>query len=445
MVDEKQTASPDVVENNDAAVDPAVDFDVIETVEETPAKPETKGSGSGSGGGRGSLLALIILGIIIVGGYFSWPLVQPLLLAQLQGEAPQTMAAIKQLDHRMVQLEAANARYDDAIATMTGAMADLTQQLDDLSKAVPGAEIITDLGQKLSALEDSLAQITQNAGESGTAALGALAEELDSLKARMSELATELATELTNSAADIPVLPDSAKANAQINAKINAKAIEATTALAAENEQLRQTVAALQTRLDQVEATVQQTAKARRHAGQGEGLVLAVGQLRQTVLAGRPYVAPLAAVAALADGADGAAETEQFSNLITTLTPTAKQGVATHRALSDQFPSVARAVLQADGGEGDSFLQRTWQRFSSLVTVRRVGEVEGAEADAILARAERRLAAGELAAAIKSMDALTGPAMGAAQAWMERAQTRLGAELALAGLQSRAIAALGDS
>ena len=441
MVDEKQTASPDVVENNDAAVDPAVDFDVIETVEETPAKPETKGGGSGSGGGRGSLLVLIILGIIIVGGYFSWPLVQPLLLAQLQGEAPQTMAAIKQLDHRMAQLEAANARYDDAIATMTGAMADLTQQLDDLSKAVPDAETITDLGQKLSALEDSLAQITQNAGESGTAALGALAEELDSLKARMSELATELATELTNSAADIPVLPDSAKANA----KINAKAIEATTALVAENEQLRQTVAALQTRLDQVEATVQQTAKDRRHAGQGEGLVLAVGQLRQTVLAGRPYVAPLAAVAALADGADGAAETEQFSNLITTLTPTAKQGVATHRALSDQFPSVARAVLQADGGEGDSFLQRTWQRFSSLVTVRRVGEVEGAEADAILARAERRLAAGELAAAIKSMDALTGPAMGAAQAWMERAQTRLGAELALAELQSRAIAALGDS
>jgi hypothetical protein len=217
-----------------------------------------------------------------------------------------------------------------------------------------------------------------------------------------------------------------------------AKQSEDTAKLLAENAQLQETVTALQSRLDLLEASVRENAQARRSAGLGEGLVLAIGQLRQTVLAGQPYRAPLAAVAALA------ADNEILTTAITTLARSAEQGVATQRALSDQFPSVARAVLRADKSKGDSFLARTWQRMSALVTVRRVGEVEGPETDAVLARAERRLASDDLGAAVKIMDGLAGPAGDAARAWLDRAKTRLGAEGALAEMQSQAIAGLGD-
>ena len=118
-----------------------------------------------------------------------------------------------------------------------------------------------------------------------------------------------------------------------------------------------------------------------------------------------------------------------------------------HPIGTDQFPLVALAVLRADSAGSRSaggFIDRTWQRISSLVTIRRVGEVEGAAADAILARAERRLAAGELVAAVDLMAGLKGPAGAAGEAWLERARARLEAESALASLQAGVIARLAD-
>ncbi|MCS5607802.1 MAG: hypothetical protein NZ936_19575, partial [Alphaproteobacteria bacterium] len=66
-------------------------------------------------GGRGPLWVLIILAVVIVGSYLSWPMVSSLILEKLQAEAPRTMAAIKELDRRMAQLEAVNKHYKTAI------------------------------------------------------------------------------------------------------------------------------------------------------------------------------------------------------------------------------------------------------------------------------------------------------------------------------------------
>lgn len=409
MVDEKEISPQKDLDDQDTGV--------MEEVTEPVALAAPKGKG-----GRGPLVALLILGAVIVGGYFSWPALQSLLVAQMRSEAPKTMEAIKQLDHRMAQLEAANSKYDGAIAAMKASLNDLSGQLDGLAKAMPGGEMLAALGEKLNNLENDLTQLAhqlaQKAGESGTVATGMLdmlSQELENLKTRLSDMT-----------------------GSQGDAGEQAKQSEDTAKLLAENAQLQETVTALQSRLDLLEASVRENAQARRSAGLGEGLVLAIGQLRQTVLAGQPYRAPLAAVAALA------ADNEILTTAITTLARSAEQGVATQRALSDQFPSVARAVLRADKSKGDSFLARTWQRMSALVTVRRVGEVEGPETDAVLARAERRLASDDLGAAVKIMDGLAGPAGDAARAWLDRAKTRLGAEGALAEMQSQAIAGLGD-
>jgi len=419
MADEK-TAAPEDSETQDVEfVEAPADTDP-----ETPVDSPVESSAPKRQGGRGPLLALVILGLIVIGGYLLWPTVRPLLVAQMHSESPGAMAAIEQLDHRMAQLEAANSKYGGAIATIKASLDELSGQLNGLADAMPGGDVIAKLGEKLAALETSLSQlgrvVEQTASAGGGPALDLLNREFEILKSRLAELARRQPA-------------SSAASTAAMGA-----AVADTIELRAENLRLREVVTALQARLEQVEDAVHQGAQEQRRTGQGHGLVLAVGQLRQTVLAGRPYGPPLAAVAALAMGDQG------LSAAIGTLSTGAKMGIATQRALSDQFPSVARAVLRAEGSAGGGFLQRTWQRLSALVTVRRIGEVEGEEIDAVLARTERRLASGDLAAAVEMMANLAGPAGDTARAWLERAQGRLAAEDALAALQSRAIAGLGD-
>ena len=362
-------------------------------------------------GGRGALWVLIILAVVIVGSYLSWPMVSGLILEKLQAEAPQTVTALKELDRRMAQLEAANKRYKTAIGSIKDAQAEISKHLVDLAKTVPGTDILANLGRKLEAIEETIADLDEKTGRT---AFDMLAEELEGLKSRYTELADEPGR-ITD--ADVT---------------------EKTAELTAANSQLHQTMAALQARLELLENSVQQDALSREKTGLEKSLVVAVGQLQQTVLSGRPYVEPLATVAALAK------KNEKFTAAILTLTPKAKNGVDTQRTLSDQFPSVARTVMKADKKDGDGFLQRTWQRVGSLITIRRVGEVDGEETDAILARAERRLIAGELAATIELMESLRRPASVAAQPWLDRAKTRLRAEHALAGLQNQVITGLAD-
>jgi hypothetical protein len=424
MVDEKTTPpEDDGIQDGDIQ-----DAEFVEAPADAAPENSDESSAAKRKGGRGPLLALIILGLIIVGGYLLWPTVEPLLVAQMRSEAPGTMAAIQQLDHRMAQLEAANNQYDGAIATIKASLDDLSGQLDGLAKAMPGGDAIAKLGEKLAGLETNLSElgrvVEQTASAGGSAALDLLNREFESLKSKLTELASSQPA-------------SNAAPRAASTAAISAAAADSAE-LRAENSHLRETVTALQGRLEQLEDTVRTATQERRQTGQGHGLVLAVGQLRQTVLAGRPYGPPLAAVAALAK------EDQGLTAAIGSLRPGAKMGIATERALSDQFPSVARAVLRAEGSQGDGFVQRTWQRLSALVTVRRIGEVEGQETDAVLARTERRLASGDLAAAVELMANLAGPSGDAARAWLERAQGRLAAESALAALQSRAIAGLGD-
>ncbi len=420
MVDEKNSPPGP----NDEAL---VDADAAATREIAPSDdaPDTPIKGRG---GRGPMLALAIVALTALAIYLSWPTWRQLLLAQLPQPAPQAMAAVRALDHRMAQLETANAQYDNAIASIKDATADVSRQLDSLAKAMPGGEALSNLSQKLSALEESFDQLWQKVKADGAAALESGAKSVDdtgALKIFNSQLEA-VKTRLAELAGNMPGSGDNSGDVA---------------ALTAENAQLRQTVSALQDRLTQLETSVRQSQKTQQAAkggGAGDGLILAVGQLRQVVLAGQPYAASLAAVTALA-GEDAA-----LSPAIGTLTPFAKHGVATPRALSDQFSALTRAVLQADQKDGGGFLQRTWQRVSSLVTVRRVGEVEGGETDAVLARTERRLAAGELAAAVALMNGLDGPAAAAAGTWLDRAQARLAAEAALAAMQARIIARLAD-
>ena len=74
------------------------------------------------------------------------------------------------------------------------------------------------------------------------------------------------------------------------------------------------------------------------------------------------------------------------------------------------------------------------RRLSDLASLRPVGPVEGDSAGAVVARAEARVRADDLAAALDELAALEGPAAEAVRPWREAAAARLAARRALTGL-----------
>ena len=76
-----------------------------------------------------------------------------------------------------------------------------------------------------------------------------------------------------------------------------------------------------------------------------------------------------------------------------------------------------------------------------MVTVRRVGEgaEEGEGALAAIARAENRLAAGDLAAAAAALEGLEGAPASVFGEWRAAAKARAAADVAIARLSRRAV------
>jgi hypothetical protein len=176
-------------------------------------------------------------------------------------------------------------------------------------------------------------------------------------------------------------------------------------------------------------------------------LILTLGQLRASLSSNQPFAAELASVEDL-----GRADADLAAKLAPTLDalrPFADDGAPTLSQLQTDLPvaTIAQAAAADAAGEAlgveSSWLQQTLYRLSELVTVRPVGEVEGDSALAHLARAETRLSAGDLAAAVVEVKGLTGQAATAAESWLTRAEARLAIDETanrLAGLSAEALA-----
>jgi len=175
-------------------------------------------------------------------------------------------------------------------------------------------------------------------------------------------------------------------------------------------------------------------------------LVLAIGQLRGALADGRPFGPALAALAQLADA--GTAH-ETLTPIIDALTPIAATGAPTLSQLQASLPAHAiaaafegEAAQAISGGAQQGWLRRLLHSFSSVVTVRPIGaDVEGDTPMAHLARAEAKLGAGDLQAAVDELGALQGAAAKAAADWLEKAKARLQLEEAAVGLADLAASA----
>lgn len=109
----------------------------------------------------------------------------------------------------------------------------------------------------------------------------------------------------------------------------------------------------------------------------------------------------------------------------------------TEASLKLSFPAAAGAALLASdpATTGLSVPWRMWQQVQTLLTIRQGDRIlVGAPASGVLAQAQARLDAGDLAGAVTTLDQLDTAAAKAMAGWREQAQSLLDARAALAGL-----------
>lgn len=315
------------------------------------------------------------------------------------------------------------------LAALEGALAALTDRLAALEATARTEGAGAAAEDRLAALEaglEALAAALEAAPRAEPPALPAgierLPERIGALEARLAELGAATAQ------AAVAVAPETAAA------------IES---LRRENQTLRTALEALQARLDE--------AAAAEDRADGAALVLAVGQLRGALAAARPFERELQLLRDLAAGDPAIAAA--IEPPLAPLADHAAAGVPTLAQLQLAFPpvaaEVARAALAADAAaelgagaaEEPGWAHRLVDQLG--ISVRPVGpDVAGEDPPARAARAEAKLAAGDLAGAVAELEGLSGPAAEAAADWLAAARARLAADEALAELQAAAVARL---
>ncbi|HEX2115823.1 MAG TPA: uroporphyrinogen-III synthase [Alphaproteobacteria bacterium] len=200
--------------------------------------------------------------------------------------------------------------------------------------------------------------------------------------------------------------------------------------LTAESRRLAQELARLQEAFGTLDATLGERSEQRR----GDSLVLALGQLRELMGRGAPYASALAAARSLAS------EDQTVLQQLASIETGAERGVPTRAALRERFDKAATEAVRADRVAGaGGWWRPIAERLSSLVTWRRVDAVQGDDVEAILARAEQRLSADDLAGAIVEVEKLQQPGAAAMQGWLADARARAAADAAMARLTAHVL------
>lgn len=258
------------------------------------------------------------------------------------------------------------------------------------------------LEQRLAAVDRRLSQIEQRPAPTVVQTAPGAAVELGPLESRLEAL----------------------EARAQVDPGTQA----ALAAMMAENRRLAGELARVQAEVERLQGgIVEQTAD--RAAVRRAEFRLAVGQLRDAAMAGRPFAAELALVREMAGDAR---RPEDFA----ALAQTAERGLETRAALTRRFPPLANAmVAAARTGDVAGRWGELLERLQGLLSIRRVGEIAGDDASARVARAEVMANAGDLAGALAAFDGVQGAAWTApARGWFEAVRLRLAVEREIAAL-----------
>lgn len=179
-------------------------------------------------------------------------------------------------------------------------------------------------------------------------------------------------------------------------------------------------VAALSAQMEVVSEKVDEPSGAEKAA---LGAVLA--SLTRAFEAGQPFLSDLQAITEITGPREDIAALEEI----------AATGVPSFETLKRRFDALVPQVLHAETTAGaEGYWDKLVANARTLITIRRQGEVEGEDAEAVLARMETRLDEKDLKGAVAAGQQLTGPAGDAAADWLASAQARLKGEALIADM-----------
>ena len=379
-------------------VTPAKSAEAKKTAEtSSPAKSSTVPSGGSAepsapvastdktdGGGRGFLTFIIVI-ILIGGGAYTtrdvWmPEVQSRLPAFMTGTAKSTSETVSVVDvlaSRVASLEETLAGLNSD-APMAVLKQESVRAQSELNKALAR---IDDLERKLSEVRALASAVTSSTG--GDIDLGPMLSRIDELEQRDQSRNSE--------------------------------------------------VASLNQKLQSIETNSTGGAS-------GQGVVLAVAQLRDAVMSGRPYSAQLLALQSIGTNSP------DVIGAATQLTTNADSGLPTLHHLQTQFSSIAGDIVSLARINGGDWLDQAAGKISALVALRRTDGSSGDPVEDAVANIEAHLNDRDIIAAVKTADALSellqSDARNTLEPWLLDAKARAIAERALNAMHASALAAL---
>lgn len=285
----------------------------------------------------------------------------------------------------------------------------------DMAGAIAEAadERMGELRTQLREIQERVANIPDRATAKETeAAMALLAEKIDGLAERIGDL------EKRPQAVQADGASEEAVASAAADAKRNADKL-----------------AALADRLAKLEATQESQAP---EAERKQTLVVAVGQLREALNDSKPFASELESVTALG-GAEVRAMTADIA-------PHAASGIPTAAELRKRFGPVAKKILAAESAPKDGdWVDKALSQASDVVSIRKVGPVEGDDPGAIVSRAEAQLAASDLQSAVDELGGLEGAPAEAAKDWLAQARARLASQRVMRELHNHVIGQIAQT
>jgi hypothetical protein len=218
--------------------------------------------------------------------------------------------------------------------------------------------------------------------------------------------------------------------------------LETTQAAAQQNPGAQAAIDGLIKRIDALEqSTKSAQARVEDRMAQNSGAdatarqALAALVLRDAVSRGAPFAAELNAVKSLGADPQAVARLE----LLATGGVPAPQALA--QELSALLPSM-KAALDTDSTRPGGFIDKLEANASKLVRIRKVGEADGSDPAAVLARVEAQLARNDIAAADKELAALPEKVRSPAEPWRRKVAARQAALEASRKLGADSAAAL---
>ncbi len=384
-----------------------------ETIEapakETPASPQSTPV-QRSGSSFSLLWGLALLAILFGGGYATLPLWKVYVpdlnkIAQDEPQAPapaslaQEMTRLDQSGETTQDVEREREALSSTLNALIERLDSVEQQLTDVRKMVDATALpdeVASANKSLQQLSGRLMKIEESNEAVGT------------VLTRLTRLEKDIAD-----AANAPVEPPA----------------EMTAAIGKISERLNtlETGGANRSRLTSEQSNAQ-------------ALVLAVGQLRQTLPSGAPYSMDLQTLLRLG-GND-----PEIAKLAAELEAHAGTGVSSLKSLSRSYDELVDEITASAPDAEQGFFAQTLARLTSLVRVRRLEDADGdaTSVEGMAARAAQALADGDLQAALTILQGVPNASAGV-QEWIGQAQTRLDAERALALLNVYAVSLLAPA